>query len=259
MHSWLRHFLPFGLVRASQLRAELIRLGLNRSQATKLSLRSATRTELRHYNFDLLPDGTLSTLGCVIDIGSNLGDWTSALLALCQPERVLCAEPDPKLAANLRARFQFHPCVEVCETALGEKSGTAEFNLMESHMLNSLRRPAKSMDENFPGEFRVKERIQVKVQPLDALTEKLNHINLLKIDAQGFEREIIAGAKTSLTKTSLVLLEMNFQPHYEGEAGFVELDACMQQNGFCIGNYSEPKGGKRQALFADFLYVRKND
>jgi len=259
MRSSLRHFLPFGLVRALQLRAELVRIGINRSQATKLALRPATRTELAHHNFDLLPDNGLAAPECVIDIGTNLGDWTNALLALCRPNRVLCVEPDPQLAVKLRARFQSHPSVEICETAIGDKSGIAGFNLMESHVLNSLRAPTKSMDQLFPEAFRVRETIQVKIQPLDALTENIAHINLLKIDAQGFEREIIAGAKASLAKTDIVLLEINFQPHYEGEAGLFELDASMQQNGFCIGNYSSPKGGERQALFADFLYVRKKN
>lgn len=256
MHGWFRHLLPFGLVRASQVRSDLIRLGLPSSRATGLALRPSTPAKLRHHNLDLLPDGTLASPASIIDIGTNQGDWTAAVLSLCRPENILCAEPDPKLAAKLRARFSQQAFVEICETAVGEKEGSAELNLMENPVLNSLRVPTEGMTGIFPA-FRVKETVRVKVTPLDMLTGKLGRITLLKIDAQGFEREILAGAAATLARTECVLLEVNFQPHYEGEAGFVELDALMQQHGFCIGNYSKPLGGQRQALLADFLYVRK--
>lgn len=258
MRSWLRHFLPFGLVRASQIRSDLLRLGLTPWRATQLALQPSTPAKLRHHNLDLLPENSLAKPGCFIDIGANRGDWTAALLSLCQPRHVLCAEPDPKLTQQLHARFKKNPSVEICETAIGKEEGSAEFNLMEDPVCNSLRVPTEGMTNTFPDAFRVKESIRVRVQPLDALTEKLDHITLLKIDAQGFEREILAGAAATLSRTEYVLLEMNFQPHYEGEAGFIELDCIMQQHGFCISNYSPPLGGKRQAMLADFLYVRKS-
>lgn len=257
MNAWFRHLFPFGLVRASQIRSDLIRLGLTSSRATQLALRPSTPEKIRHHNLDLFPDGTLASPASIVDVGANQGDWTAAMLSVCRPTNILCAEPDPKLATKLRDRFRQQAFVAICETAVGEKAGFAELNLMENPVLNSLRVPTEEMASIFPA-FRVKESVRVKVTPLDVLTEKLGPITLLKIDAQGLEREILAGAAATLARTECVLLEVNFQPHYEGEAGFVELDALMQQYGFCISNYSPPKGGVRQALFADFLYVRKD-
>ena len=245
------------MVRASQIASELRLIGIPSSQARRLALEPETAARLHRLNFNLLPAGALNQIDCVIDVGANVGDWTADLLALCQPAKVICVEPDPNLAQKLRQRFSAQPTVVVEQTAMGDKAGTAEFKIMHNPVLNSFRRPAESMAKIYPEPFQIKETITVEVKPLDAIVPATGRISLLKIDAQGFEREVLAGAKQTLQRTDYLIIEVNFQPHYEGEAGFFELDTIMQQHGFCIGNYSTPKGGRRQALFADVLYLRK--
>lgn len=259
MRSWIRHILPFGLVRYVQNASELERLGVPKAKAYRLALMPASATKLRQLNLDLFPAGSLAGAKTVVDIGANAGDWTAGLLEFCTPQQVLCFEPDPTLAQNLRTRFSGTRSVEIHEFAIGDTAGEAALNIMEGSEFNSLRQPVESIAGKYPETFHMEKKVSVKVRTLDSFTDKLAAIDLLKIDTQGYEREVLIGSSAALKKTKYVLLEINFQRHYEGEAGFVELDACMQQNGFCIGNYSGPKGGKRQALFADFLYVRKND
>lgn len=257
MSLWLRHFLPYGLVRSLQIRDDLVRLGLPRNRARALARRRSTLLKLDHLNLGLLPEGALRQPDWIVDIGANVGDWTADLLDFCPGARILCIEPEPRLAAGLRQRFAGAGNVTVRQTAVGQTAGKAEFKLMQNAVLNSLRNPAASMQQINPEPFQVKEVIQVDVNPLDAIVPADGRITLLKIDTQGFEREVLAGAGATLQRTDYVLLEVNFQPHYEGEAGFFELDAIMQRHGFCIGNYSEPHGGRRQALFTDMLYLRK--
>ena len=257
MKSWLRHLLPYGVVRATQIASELNRIGLPVDQARRLALAPETAVRLDRLNFNLLPAGALGQIDCVVDVGANVGDWTADLLALCQPAKVICVEPDPNLAPRLRQRFSTQPNVVIEQAAVGEAPGMAEFKIMQNPVLNSFRRPAESMAKIYPAPFQIKETIRVAVKPLDAIVPATGRISLLKIDAQGFEREVLAGAKQTLQRTDYLIIEANFQPHYEGEAGFFEIDTIMQQHGFCIGNYSPPKGGRRQALFADVLYLRK--
>jgi FkbM family methyltransferase len=257
MKGWYRHLLPFGLVRASQLASDLIRLGLPPRRAWQLALKPVTAVNLQHLNFNLLPDGALSAVDCIVDVGANVGDWTARMLEFCVPQRGYCIEPDPALAAGLVQRFAGRPAIKIAQTAVGAAAGVVSFTLMKDPVLNSVRRPTANMTANYL-ETGVKETIQVTVRPLDAIIPAEARVRILKIDVQGFEREVIAGARETLKRTDYVILEVNFQPHYEGEAGFLELDALMQQQGFCIGNYSRPKGGRRQALYADVLYLRKD-
>lgn len=257
MRSPFRHILPFGVVRASQLASELIRLGVPPSGAWRRAVQPDTAVRLQRLNLNLLPDHALSGIDCLVDIGANVGDWTAEMLEFCRPGRLFCIEPDPLLAGGLQARFAHRPEVSVLQAAIGATPGSAEFTLMRDSVLNSLRQPTESMKTNY-AHVDERERIQVQVIPLDAVIPPDTGIRILKIDVQGFEREVLAGAAQTLRRTDYVLMEVNFQPHYEGEAGFFELDAIMQQHGFCIGNYSRPKGGRRQALYADVLYLRKD-
>ena len=254
----MRHFLPYGVVRYSQVWSELSRLGIPRSAACRLALAQSVPTRISRSHLDLLPSNALKGIQGVIDVGANVGEWTADLLSICTPAQVLCIEPDPKLAAGLRLRFQERTDVLIEEAAIGDVSRVAELRVMHSSVLNSFRLPSDSMAALFPEPFRVEGAVRVKLRTLDSIAPVDLRISLLKIDVQGFEREVLVGAEETLKRTDVVILEVNLQPHYEGEAGFFELDSIMQRNGFCIGNYSEPKGGRRQALFADVIYVRKD-
>jgi FkbM family methyltransferase len=253
MKTWLRHFLPFGLVRANQLASEFERIGLPRGSALQ---RDANR-RLQYLNLDLLPSGALSGApGMVVDVGANVGDWTATLLSFYRPAKLICVEPDPRLALHLRQRFAGNDIVTVSEHAVGSAPGKAQLNVMEDSVFNSLRKPVESVQGLYPASFRVTKTVDVEVRTLDSLLAGGGSIKLLKIDVQGFEREVLAGAKEVLARTNFVLMEANFQPHYEGEAGFHELQELMRAHGFSLSNYSKPKGSRGQALYADVLYVR---
>jgi FkbM family methyltransferase len=45
---------------------------------------------------------------------------------------------------------------------------------------------------------------------LDRLLVDLAEVSLLKIDVQGYEKQVFAGAKQTLSKTKLLLVELNF-------------------------------------------------
>jgi len=233
-----------------------VQLGVLPSRARRLALRLDTAKLLVRSNLNLLPDGALASLGCIVDAGANVGDWSADLLTLCQPARALLVEPDARLADGLRKRFASAAGVEIVEAALGSAAGSAEFHLMNAPVFNSFRRPASNLEQMYGQSSRIKETVNVDVCTLDSLTRETPRVDLLKIDVQGFEREVLSGAELTLRKTGLILIEVNFQPHYDGEAGFFELDGILQRHGFRIGNCSAPKGGQRETFYADALYIR---
>jgi FkbM family methyltransferase len=254
MKSWIRHFLPFGLVRALQWASEFERIGLARRHAFS---RNAA-FQLQNLNLNLLPDGALAGApACIIDVGANAGNWAGGVLDYYTPARLVCIEPDPRLAAGLRTRFAGRANISVIDRAVGSAPGTAELQVMENPVFNSLRAPDAATQAQYPSSFRVRETVKVEIQTLDTLLADVPAIRLLKIDVQGFEREVIAGAGAVLQRTDFVLMEVNFQTHYQGEAGFGELLGMMSGHGFCLGNYSQPHGGQREALYADAVFVRK--
>jgi FkbM family methyltransferase len=261
MNRWLRALLPFGVVRALQIADQLTRLGLAPRHARRLARQPATWARLQSTNLHLLPDGALAGLStrAVVDVGTNVGDWIGEVLELCDPGSVHCVEPDPRLIPGLERRLGHHHALKLHACAVGATPGTAEFRLMSSPDLNSMREPEPEVTGLFPAQFRAEATIQVPVHTLDELLPPDVPIALLKIDVQGFEREVLAGAGATLRRTDYVLLEANFRPFYRGEADFFELTALMRGHGFAIANYSSPKGGQREALYADVLFVRRRE
>lgn len=256
--SGLRYLLPFGLLRAIQVADQLRDLGIPIGRAWRLALNPATAARLSGANLDLVPSGGLKDGITVIDAGANSGDWARELLRFCAPRMLVCVEPHPDLAQGLRRRFGDRPGVRIVEAALGRAAGKAELRVAANPRLHSLRMPDKAMTELFPEHFKVESATQVAVRTLDEIADGFPAIGLLKVDVQGSERELLAGAADTLRKTDYVIIEANFVSHYEGEAGFFELDSLMRDHGFALGNYSKPKGGQAQALYADFLYARKD-
>jgi hypothetical protein len=82
-------------------------------------------------------------------------------------------------------------------------------------------------------------------------------VGLLKIDVQGFERAVLAGASETLKRTAYVLIEANFVSLYEGDLLLPQLHELMLDAGFTLASLSRPyvRGGR--ALFADALYRRE--
>lgn len=55
---------------------------------------------------------------------------------------------------------------------------------------------------------------------------------MLKLDTQGFESRILAGATESLPRFSLIQMEMSLVTLYEGEILFLDMCSAMHSRGF---------------------------
>lgn len=84
---------------------------------------------------------------------------------------------------------------------------------------------------------------------------------LLKIDTQGYEEEILAGATTLMERVSAMQLELSLEPLYLGAPDWRHmLDVC-QDLGFelhgLIPGFCDRSSGK--LLQADGLFLRRTD
>jgi FkbM family methyltransferase len=144
----------------------------------------------------------------MIDIGAHHGFYT--LLAskrVGRKGRVLAFEPSPRERERLRKHLQINHCgnVSVYPYALGSGDGQGELFLVKGpeDYCNSLRPPVV----NSP-----LEKINVRVVALDKfLDEKgVRHVDFLKIDTEGAERDVLSGARNLLRRTPrpIVLCEV---------------------------------------------------
>ena len=148
------------------------------------------------------------------------------------------------------------------EIAVGSAPGNAVLHITKSSDFSSLLYPNdKAMRAHYKDNAAkiVAERT-VQVLPLDELLPVDRHVDLLKIDVQGVEREVLGGAKRTLGNTSAVLLEVNFRSHYQGDDTFGPLHSLMTDLGFQLWSISPPyRGPSGEALWADALFLRTEE
>jgi hypothetical protein len=88
-------------------------------------------------------------------------------------------------------------------------------------------------------------------------TVRFPRIDLLKLDVQGAEHLVLAGAPETLRRTRLIWTEVSFVRLYDGSCLFHELHGQLRKSGFAL---AELEGGFRsptkELLQADALFTR---
>lgn len=164
----------------------------------------------------------------VIDVGANIG-WYSLMLSarVGDDGLVVAFEPEPRnyqlLVENIRLNGRGNR-VRTFELALMSEDGDVEFELSDENFGDHrvrLRAPdAGSDDQRYSESLRRVTR--VKGRKLDAVleSEKLGTrtIRLMKIDCQGAEPTVVAGAARALQRTAFLAIE--YWPYGMRRAGF---------------------------------------
>jgi FkbM family methyltransferase len=214
----------------------------------------------RAARLDLLPPQLDLADALVLDIGANVGSWTASLLQAEPSARVIAVEPNDVPRAALLRRFERDPRVRVDPRAVSSEPCTVRFHLTGHTHNASLLTPRPEMQELYGGstEWAVERVVEVAATTVDELTSG-EPVGLLKIDVQGAERKVIAGARETLARTSAVLLEVTFVSHYEDDSDFPSLHGVMRENGFTLVDLSKPFATARHpALWSDACYVRSS-
>ena len=202
------------------------------------------------------------SIGHVLDIGANKGQFARQLLEKGYRGKIHCCEPLSEAHAALSAAFGGHAQVEVLpRCAVGERSGEIAINIAGNSVSSSVKPMLASHSDAAPlSVYEGSEKVPLTTLDdllavrADILAEGL----LIKIDTQGNEAEVLAGGQDSLAKSSGVLLEMSVSELYEGQALWDKLHSTLVDAGFALWNlmpdFRDPRTGR--LLQFDGLYLR---
>jgi FkbM family methyltransferase len=194
----------------------------------------------------------------LIDVGAHKGEFTRAIDKFCGVSKGLLIEPQPERAADL-ARDLRPPRFRVLPIALSDRDGSTLLRINVSDETTSLLPIKSDLPQHQGIDLSVRSTVTCAVRTLDSVfcQWSSSDLTLLKLDVQGVENRVIAGGKTTLSKTEMVWTEVSFVALYEGSCLFHELHAQMYDEGFKLvelhGWFRSPCG---ELLQADALFKR---
>lgn len=194
------------------------------------------------------------------DIGANKGQTIDLLQSLYKQPVIHAFEPASTTFTALKKQAP-GTGVYLHQLAFGEQVGVAEFRNYQQSELSSFLPMNRDRKENLFAEEAVVSIESVRVETLDnfCTTHHIDHIDLLKIDTQGFELPVLRGGANLLGqgKVGAVLLELNFARLYEGQSDPLEiLQLLRTYNMRLVDYYEKERVSGRELSWTTALFMR---
>jgi FkbM family methyltransferase len=182
---------------------------------------------------DLISFVTSRQISLVLDVGANIGQFAADLRNGGYSGKIVSFEPISSVFTELSGNAKGDPSWHVVNAALGRTSGTATINVSEETVYSSILHQTDYAEEFHPG-ARAQRQETVKLARLDEVFNYPGERVLLKIDTQGFERDVLDGASSALQSIEAVWLELPVVHLYSGVWGLEEAFAYMSERGFAL-------------------------
>lgn len=191
----------------------------------KLFIRDQTGDYITKCLSKLLKD---SQVDCVFDVGANDGGFAEMLRnEVGYQGWIISFEPLPGLVRELAQKAAADPKWEVLPEALGRAAGEQVFHQMAGDVFSSFHLPDASQPAKYAVSNRVQHSLKVKVNTINELWPVIKQrlgvsTLLLKMDTQGYDLEVFAGASAQLEEIPVVLSELSCVRVYQNAPTYRE-------------------------------------
>lgn len=167
----------------------------------------------------------------VIDVGANVGQFGQSLRDGGYRGRIVSFEPIKSAFQALAKKAASDGNWQVHHCGLGAASGTATLHvsgLSECSSILDLTSSASLHDSRIATDHTE----EIQIHTLDEVAVGLSGKILLKIDTQGYEKQVIEGGPQTLQRSLGILMELPIIHVYQGEWQFHEAIKFMAGLGF---------------------------
>lgn len=199
----------------------------------------------------------------VLDIGANDGQFVKQLRYYGYKDDVISFEPLLNAHAKLKKDSlndeKWHVYKPI---AIGNKNGKNEINISKNSVSSSILNINQIHIQNAPESFFIGKQ-PVEEKKLEDIFPELD-INdkkiFLKIDTQGYEYQVLDGAKNILNKIDGILVEVSLIELYENQKKWLDIVQFIESNGFNLWSvdrgFTNSKNGRTLQL--DVCFFRLN-
>lgn len=198
----------------------------------------------------------------IFDVGAHHGHISRAFRDFFPASTIYAFEPFEESFEQLKANTASDPRIKAFNFGLSDRDGTQYFHSNLSSATNSL----LSTDELGlhtwgTGLLETQTTVQAHFKTIDSVIEtmRIPRIDILKLDVQGAEHLVIAGASAtcSLGTIRLIYSEIIIQPTYRDQKRFDEALATFYNNGFDLYNiYNMSLTGEGRLRQVDAIFTK---
>jgi FkbM family methyltransferase len=176
-------------------------------------------------------------VNCVIDVGAHFGEFGNYLRVLGYRGRIVSFEPVSKSFSVLAQRATADRDWHTYNRALGANPGRLRIRIAKSSDMSSFLTPTEYCNSDFASEITLEEEDMVEVGTIDACYEDCisgieNPHVFLKTDTQGYDINVLRGAKSCMSKLVGIQAEVSVRPLYEGGTPYLTAIQFMADMGF---------------------------
>jgi FkbM family methyltransferase len=215
-------------------------------------------------SFQLLKGLDYFNITLVFDVGANAGQFASELRSVGYKGDLVSFEPlsDAYQALTETARRDANWKVHR-RGAIGDYDGKIEINISGNSVSSSVLPMLDSHASAAPGSAYVSSET-VPILKLDTIAPqyliKANR-TFIKIDTQGFEWQVLDGARETLKRAQGVLCELSLVQLYEGQRLWMDMLHRLESEGFTLWaiqkGFTDPRDGR--TLQIDAIFFRLNN
>lgn len=219
----------------------------------------------RSWNRQIVDQLKSHRVNLVLDVGANAGQYGAGLRRATYKDRIISFEPLSQPFSILEHEVAADPLWECRRYALGNADGTISINVAGNAGQSSSVLPMlQSHQDAYPPANYIGTEV-VPIHRLDSVAPEIfrpTDVTFLKIDVQGFEKDVIAGGKSTVSDRCVGMqIELSFLPLYEGDMLIHEALDLLHSLGFTLTGllpgFADPRNGRM--LQADGIFFREDD
>lgn len=200
----------------------------------------------------------------IFDVGAHMGETSLLFNELFPKAKIFSFEPFERSFEEMRKKVQNIKNIRAFNYGLSNFSGTTLLNSNKSSATNSLLETDERYENSWgKGLLSTVEKVQTHFKTFDAVVEeqKINKVQILKLDVQGAEHYVIDGAKHSIKQgiVDVIYTEIITQPTYKGQKRFDEILKLYYDLGYQVHNlYNFHYTPEKSLKQIDAIFIRNN-
>lgn len=199
----------------------------------------------------------------IFDAGANIGFMTYQFQKRFPEANIYCFEPNPTVFAQLVKNYKDEVLIHCYQQGIADENGSLEFLINANSGTSSFLNPTA-----FHKTHQAKHALKPIIVPVITLNEfsvneKIDHIDILKLDIEGYELKALQGAGDLINdqRIDIIITEVALVRQYLNQPLFHEITKYLEGKKYHLYNVDSFVGQEtpiRQAVIGNATFISEN-